>query len=73
MNLVIYSNRSRTRIVKFSGVNHLSLHLPKNFGEETTKVFYIGLKGDFTPVRVVLSVIQCLIRISFYRRSAKAF
>jgi hypothetical protein len=36
------------KIVKFAGVNHLTLHFTRNFGEETTRIYYIGLKGDFT-------------------------
>ncbi|NXU90632.1 PITH1 protein, partial [Xiphorhynchus elegans] len=36
------------RIARFSNVYHLSMHFPKNFGAETTKIFYIGLKGEWT-------------------------
>merc|ERR1712080_52676 len=36
-----------TKVARFSQTEHLSIHFPTNFGEETTKVFYIGLKGDF--------------------------
>lgn len=39
------------RISRFSNVYHLSMHFPKNFGAETTKIFYIGLKGEWTEVR----------------------
>jgi len=37
-----------TKIARFSNVNHLSIHVSKNFGSESTKVFYIGLRGEFT-------------------------
>ncbi|XP_010132553.1 PREDICTED: PITH domain-containing protein 1, partial [Buceros rhinoceros silvestris] len=37
-----------TKITRFSNVYHLSIHFPKNFGAETTKIFYIGLKGEWT-------------------------
>ncbi|XP_066494847.1 PITH domain-containing protein 1 [Tiliqua scincoides] len=37
-----------TKISRFSNVNHLSIHISKNFGAETTKIFYIGLKGEWT-------------------------
>ncbi|KAK2155902.1 hypothetical protein NP493_2030g00014 [Ridgeia piscesae] len=36
-----------TKIARFSQTGHLSIHFPKNFGADTTKVYYIGLKGDF--------------------------
>lgn len=38
------------RIARFSNVHHLSMHFPKNFGAETTKIFYIGLKGEWMEV-----------------------
>ncbi|KAH9406416.1 PREDICTED: PITH domain-containing protein 1-like [Rhagoletis zephyria] len=37
------------KIVKFSSVFHLTIHIPKNYGAETSKVYYIGLRGEFTP------------------------
>jgi len=39
------------KIVKFSSVYHLTIHIPKNFGNETTKVYYIGLRGEFTAAQ----------------------
>ena len=37
------------RIVKFSSVTHLTLHFPTNYGDETSRIYFIGLKGDWTP------------------------
>ncbi|KAH9424675.1 PITH domain-containing protein 1 [Dermatophagoides pteronyssinus] len=37
------------KIVKFSNVFHLTIHIPKNYGANTTKVYYIGLRGEFSP------------------------
>ncbi|XP_049799431.1 PITH domain-containing protein GA19395 [Schistocerca nitens] len=36
------------KVVKFSSVHHLTLHFPKNFGSETTKIYYIGLRGEYS-------------------------
>lgn len=32
---------------KFSNVHHLTLYFPTNFGDDVTRIFYIGLRGDF--------------------------
>lgn len=40
------------RIAKFTNVNHLTLFFPSNFGGDHTRIHYIGLKGDFTQVRI---------------------
>eukprot|EP00794_Sanderia_malayensis_P004622 gene4622-5229_t len=37
-----------TKAARFSNVEHLSIYIPENFGAETTRIYYIGLKGDFT-------------------------
>ncbi|KAM6045314.1 PITH domain-containing protein 1 isoform 2-T2 [Chlamydotis macqueenii] len=38
-------------IARFCNVYHLSIHFPRNFGAETTKIFYIGLKGEWTEAQ----------------------
>ncbi|PIO60818.1 hypothetical protein TELCIR_17677, partial [Teladorsagia circumcincta] len=35
------------KAAKFGTVSHLSIHVAKNFGEEQTKVNYIGLRGEY--------------------------
>lgn len=37
------------KIVTFSSVSHLTMHFATNFGAETTKIYYIGLRGEWTP------------------------
>ena len=38
------------RVARFNNVNHLSIHFPSNSGDDITRIYYIGLKGDFTEV-----------------------
>ncbi|XP_065786116.1 PITH domain-containing protein 1 isoform X2 [Muntiacus reevesi] len=46
------SHPSEMRLIsRFSNVYHLSIHISKNFGADTTKVFYIGLRGEWTELR----------------------
>ena len=40
------------RLTKFNGVHSLDLHIPANFGASSTRIHFIGLKGEFTEVRV---------------------
>jgi len=40
----------KTKVVTFSSVHHLTLHFPTNFGADNTKIYYIGLAGEFTQV-----------------------
>jgi hypothetical protein len=37
----------QTKMSKFSSVQHLCLFFKSNFGHATTKIAYIGLKGEF--------------------------
>ncbi|XP_023348164.1 PITH domain-containing protein CG6153 isoform X2 [Eurytemora carolleeae] len=49
----------QTKIVKFSSVHHLSLHFPTNFGDDSTKIYYIGLSGEWTKADRV-GVVNCV-------------
>ncbi|TWW65112.1 PITH domain-containing protein 1 [Takifugu flavidus] len=37
-----------TKIARFSNVHHLSVHISKNYGAENTRVYYIGLRGEYS-------------------------
>ncbi|XP_017778796.1 PREDICTED: PITH domain-containing protein GA19395 [Nicrophorus vespilloides] len=37
-----------TKVVTFNTVHHLTIHIPSNFGADQTKIYYIGLRGEFT-------------------------
>jgi len=47
-SLVLY------RVPKFSGVHCIDLHIPNNFGADSTKIHFIGFKGEFTKVVTIL-------------------
>jgi len=35
------------KVVQFSSVHDLTLYFPSNFGSDKTRIYYIGLKGEF--------------------------
>eukprot|EP01117_Protostelium_nocturnum_P007476 TRINITY_DN2672_c0_g1_i1.p1 TRINITY_DN2672_c0_g1~~TRINITY_DN2672_c0_g1_i1.p1 ORF type:complete len:213 (-),score=59.16 TRINITY_DN2672_c0_g1_i1:29-667(-) len=39
-----------TKISLFNNVNRIILYIPQNFGANTTKICYVGLKGDYSPL-----------------------
>ncbi|KAJ3158150.1 hypothetical protein HDU86_003102 [Geranomyces michiganensis] len=40
-----------TRLTKFQNVRKLTLYFSENFGADTTRITYIGLKGEFTEIK----------------------
>ncbi|KAF7817401.1 PITH domain-containing protein 1 [Senna tora] len=41
----------QTRYSKFQSVGNITLHFPENFGGDTTKIQYIGFKGEATQLK----------------------
>ncbi|GBB84303.1 hypothetical protein RclHR1_10910004 [Rhizophagus clarus] len=41
----------QTRITKMYNVRNLTLYFPENFGDEITRIYYIGLKGEWTEIK----------------------
>ena len=52
-----------SQVVTFSSVHHLTLHFPGNFGADNTKIYYIGLAGEFTQVRTLIMVGICFLQL----------
>ncbi len=49
-----------TKLTKFFNVRSLTLYFPENFGAETTRITYVGLKGEYTMVSLHLYQTQGL-------------
>lgn len=47
------------RAARFNGVDTLTIHFPSSFGGDNTKIYYIGLKGDFHEVSSPLLLVIC--------------
>ncbi|KAJ7542106.1 hypothetical protein O6H91_10G090100 [Diphasiastrum complanatum] len=41
----------QTRYARFQGIANLTLHFPVNCGGETTRIHYIGLRGEATQIK----------------------
>ena len=49
----------KVKTVSFSSVHHLSLYFPSNFGDDQTRIYYIGLAGEWVPSNRV-GVVNCV-------------
>jgi hypothetical protein len=52
------------RYSKFQSVGNITLHFPDNFGGDTTKIHYIGLKGEATQVLFCHKIQGCWLHIA---------
>ncbi|CAG8631694.1 23723_t:CDS:2 [Cetraspora pellucida] len=43
-----------TRMAKMYNVRNLTLYFPENFGDDVTRIFYIGLKGEWTEIKFLM-------------------
>ncbi|XP_055960259.1 uncharacterized protein LOC126662573 isoform X2 [Mercurialis annua] len=41
----------QTRYAKFQGVSSITLHFPESFGGDTSRIHYIGFKGEATQLK----------------------
>jgi hypothetical protein len=39
-----------TRVARFGSVRNLTIYFPNNFGNPTTQLYYVGLRGEFTEI-----------------------
>lgn len=44
----------RYRPAKFPAVSHLTLHFPRTTGEESSRISFIGFRGEYKPFTVSL-------------------
>merc|ERR1712176_169981 len=64
----------KTKVVTFSSVHHLTLYFPSNMGADQTKIYYIGLSGEWTKatrVGVVNAVYEARPMIQDHQQDVK--
>jgi hypothetical protein len=49
------------RPAKFPATQSVTLFFPSNYGEDTTRLYSIGFKGDYKPLTVGFSILSSLI------------
>ena len=54
---LLSSHPASPRVAKFNNCESLTLYFDKNFGADETRIVYIGLKGDFTEVSILLQLL----------------
>ena len=62
-NTLEFCQCNSSQVVTFSSVHHLTLHFPSNFGADNTKIYYIGLAGEFTQVGTLIW--QILLKLAY--------
>lgn len=51
---------------KFSNITHLSLYFPTNFGGDKTRIYYIGLRGEYVADIRQQVCTKCCKRFKFW-------
>ncbi|PRP75130.1 hypothetical protein PROFUN_03966 [Planoprotostelium fungivorum] len=62
-------------IALFNSVSSITVFIPQNYGADNTKIFYLGLKGDFTPLarrEAVITTYESKPQMSDHQASAEA-
>eukprot|EP01112_Ceratiomyxa_fruticulosa_P021402 TRINITY_DN750_c0_g1_i1.p1 TRINITY_DN750_c0_g1~~TRINITY_DN750_c0_g1_i1.p1 ORF type:complete len:206 (+),score=43.57 TRINITY_DN750_c0_g1_i1:172-789(+) len=63
------------RVAKFTNISSLTFHIPTNFGADFTKIYYIGLKGEFHAQKreAVIAIYESKPQLSDHKSSADQF
>ncbi|TPX69610.1 hypothetical protein SpCBS45565_g02347 [Spizellomyces sp. 'palustris'] len=64
-----------TRIAKFSNIRNLTLYFPENFGDDISRIYYIGLKGEWMEINKdpIITIYELAANPSDHKAKAERF